>query len=419
MQLTNNTQPPSLRIPFIDGVIVEIQSGYEHILNDMWEPLTYARNAFNAKQNPILLSDYIDNVIDRRIRESACAPKQKTQLKSRSKKIKELLTRTSESRKASSLSLNDTYILTNQLHSRLERSRTESNQGETLKTYYRLFNYIANEAFKDGLIPLELKISCNNNNKATATLPFNERHLTNIFGGWMYRDYNIHSHKINHNADSWKFWLIPLGLFSGARLNELCQLRNEDITNDENGITMIHINNFGFDKAVKTDDSIRYIPVHQKLIDMGFIQFHNERIKASGPRGLLFPELKHNSMSRYSRTPSRFFSGKSKGQGYLGLVDEDLKQSGWSYRSLRRTFADCLKKNGVPLTSIATLLGHMQVEAKTTSDHYIGEPHSCVLQRTLGNGLKFNIDLSNVHWKNFKPLYEGHLNRKTRGRAPS
>lgn len=416
MQSATNTPSPSLRFPFIDGIIVEFQPGYEHLLNDIWDPLTSARDAFNAKQNPIFLSDYIDNVIDRRLRESTVVPKQKKQLKSRSDKIKELLVETSPSRKASSLSLNDTYILTSQLHSRLGRSRAESNQGETLNAYYRLFNYIAKEAFNDGLIPLELKISCKENKKLIITHPFNERHLTNMFGGWMYRDYNMDSHKINHNADSWKFWLIPLGLFSGARLNELCQLRNEDITSDTNGITVININNFGFNKAVKTAESIRSIPVHQQLIDMGFIQFHRERMKASGPRALLFPELKYNAMSKYSRTPSRFFSGKSKGQGYIGIVDEDLKEAGWSYRSLRRTFAECLKKNSVPASSIATLLGHKQVDTQTTSAHYIGEPHSFMLQRTLDVGLKFNIDLGNIHWNNFKPLFESHFGRKTRGR---
>ncbi|MBX9915405.1 MAG: tyrosine-type recombinase/integrase [Pseudomonadaceae bacterium] len=419
MQSAISTPQSLVRLPFIDGIIVEFQPGYEHLLNEIWEPLTSVRSVLNTRQNPILLSDYIDSVIDRRLRESSAAPKHQKQIRSRATKINKLLTELSPSRKTSSLSQNDIYTLTHQLHHRIDKARAGNSQGETLHAYYRLFNYIAESAYQDGLIALQLKIPCKEARRQGATHPFSEHHLADLFSGWIYQNYNIDSHKTNQNADSWKFWLLPLGLFTGARLNELCQLRLGDIFTDTHGVTVISINNHGSNKSLKTANSIRNIPIHPKLMDMGFIQFHQEQLKISSQNGLLFPELKYNVEHRYSRTPSRFFSGKGYGLGYIGSTNDSLKQAGWSYRSLRRTFAESLKDNGVPSSSIAALLGHVQIDAKTASAHYIGTPHSLLQQRMLVDGLRLTIDLNHIHWNNFKPLFESHKHRKTRGRVPN
>jgi len=58
-------------------------------------------------------------------------------------------------------------------------------------------------------------------------------------------------------------------MFQGMRMNEICQLYKEDIKKIDN-IWCFDINR-DRDKSIKNDDSIRIIPIHQSVIDSGFI----------------------------------------------------------------------------------------------------------------------------------------------------
>lgn len=89
------------------------------------------------------------------------------------------------------------------------------------------------------------------------------------------------------------YWLPTVGLFTGARVNELCQLNPQvDIMQDsESGVWHFWINaeteaGEGIRKSVKTGDS-RKVPIHKKLIELGFLD-HVNRLKASGVQRL-FP----------------------------------------------------------------------------------------------------------------------------------
>lgn len=92
---------------------------------------------------------------------------------------------------------------------------------------------------------------------------------------------------------------MPLGLFTGARLNELCQLRAHDVIQDVYGVDLISINANGFNKSLKNAQSAREIPICSKLIEIGFLDFVEERRQADGKDALLFSELifddKHSS----------------------------------------------------------------------------------------------------------------------------
>ena len=92
------------------------------------------------------------------------------------------------------------------------------------------------------------------------------------------------------------YWLPHLGLFTGARVNELCQLNPQtDILRDEeSGIWYLWITadteaDPRIVKSVKTGDS-RMVPMHQKLLDLGFLQYV-DRVKRGGAK-LLFPNWK-------------------------------------------------------------------------------------------------------------------------------
>lgn len=89
---------------------------------------------------------------------------------------------------------------------------------------------------------------------------------------------------------------VPLlGLLTGARQNELCQLYLDDIVYDENNnIGYIDINQKA-DKTLKQTSHIRQVPIHQQLIRLGFLEYVDS-IKSQGQLRL-FPELPKKEMA--------------------------------------------------------------------------------------------------------------------------
>lgn len=80
-----------------------------------------------------------------------------------------------------------------------------------------------------------------------------------------------------------RFWVPLIGLYSGMRVNEICQLHIQDVQQDEKtGIWYFNIEaTKEDDKSVKTAAGFRHIPVHTTLIDLGFLAFF-EKMQASG-----------------------------------------------------------------------------------------------------------------------------------------
>jgi integrase len=124
--------------------------------------------------------------------------------------------------------------------------------------------------------------------------PFNPNDLKRIFSDSIIRN----PHK------NWQKWLPILGLYTGARLNELCQLQRKDIAKVE-GYWCISITDGGNNQILKSVSSKRVIPIHKKLLDLGFIDYVSST--GSVPNSMIFPDLKLLN-ERYSHTPSRWFS---------------------------------------------------------------------------------------------------------------
>jgi integrase len=124
-------------------------------------------------------------------------------------------------------------------------------------------------------------------------------------------------------ADAHKFWLPHVGLFTGARINELCQLNPQhDIRMDENsGAWFLDITNESaghqdVEKSVKTKSSKRRVPVHPQLIELGFVHYV-EHLKKRG-HTLLFPGFPP-SVGRASPKAGEWFGDFLRD---LGLRDE-------------------------------------------------------------------------------------------------
>ena len=83
------------------------------------------------------------------------------------------------------------------------------------------------------------------------------------------------------------YWIFLLGIFSGMRTNEMCQLRLIDIKKVSN-IWFMFVED-SEETRVKTESAVRKVPVHPQLIQLGFVD-HVSKLKRS-KKERLFWEL--------------------------------------------------------------------------------------------------------------------------------
>lgn len=138
------------------------------------------------------------------------------------------------------------------------------------------------------------------------------------------------------------YWLPLLAKLTGARLNELCQLYADDIVRI-NDIWCISIAADKQDQKLKNAESKRLVPIHNRLINLGFLEFVKER-----NNGRLFSELRLGR-DGYGSAPSKWY-GRFKTQ--LGF------ERGHDFHSFRHTVATELKNALVDHKVASSLLGH-------------------------------------------------------------
>ncbi|USD36467.1 site-specific integrase [Ferrimonas sp. SCSIO 43195] len=146
--------------------------------------------------------------------------------------------------------------------------------------------------------------------------------------------------------ESFKRWFPFLGAYTGARIAEISQLYLDDFC-VQDGLPCIHIRTDKPDQSLKTVHSERIIPIHQDLINEGFLKFVEAR-RAEGHRRL-FPELPSGNRRGFGHKPSLWFT---KFRAKLGWGD------GETFHSLRHTVITKLKRQGYSSDLVAGLVGH-------------------------------------------------------------
>jgi integrase len=134
-------------------------------------------------------------------------------------------------------------------------------------------------------------------------------------------------------------FITRVATYQGMRLKEITQLKKEDIITIDN-IPCISINT-NEDKTTKTSKSIRTIPIHPKLIELGFLDF----VKSKEDN--LF-DIDNKSFSTYFR------------KIYKNQINENK-----TFYSLRHSFINSLVQANQKLEHIQAFVGHSQ-SAKIT-----------------------------------------------------
>ncbi len=143
-------------------------------------------------------------------------------------------------------------------------------------------------------------------------------------------------------AKRWVPWILA---FTGARLDEACQLLTSDVRTEE-GVTYLDLN-ADFQKRLKTEGSARQIPVHPILIREGFLEF-----VASHPANApIFPDITPDRYGRRAGNGTKVFGRWVRG---LGITDKrKAPNHAWRHR-----FKDVCRKARIPKDVQDALLGH-------------------------------------------------------------
>ncbi len=164
-----------------------------------------------------------------------------------------------------------------------------------------------------------------------------------------------------------RWWGPILGLYTGARVNEIAQLYIDDVKQVD-GVWGLFFWKHHRGQKIKTQSSIRFVPLAQPVLDAGFLQFVEDMKGTRHPR--LFPHLPAGTGK----------DGEPNGLGYRRQLSRQfaayLKQfeieKGTAFHAFRHTLSTKLAEAKVPVATIAMITGHARKqEVPVLEAHYI------------------------------------------------
>lgn len=193
--------------------------------------------------------------------------------------------------------------------------------------------------------------------------PFSAQQLRRIFNAPLYRgcvnDENGYAKQGTAKPRRSRFWIPLIALFSGMRLNEICQMDVADVQKID-GIWCFSVSAKGVgDKHLKTMASERIVPLHPMLQQLGFLAYFSE-CRRSGQKKL-WPELERDAFGLYSGRFSRWFAR------FLETCGADEART--CFHSFRHNFRDALRNGGIR-TDIAMAVGGWTANSNAVADNY-------------------------------------------------
>jgi integrase len=187
----------------------------------------------------------------------------------------------------------------------------------------------------------------------TERRPFTDAHMHKIFGSPMFTgcageaDFRRCLPGDDIHADD-LYWIFLLGAATGSRIEELGQLLVSDVRT-EKGIHYLWLDNLGDDQELKTETSRRRVPLHPKLVDLGFLQWARQD---RDPDQRVFRDVKLNSNEKLTHNLSR------RANRYLDRIGID--ERAYVFHSFRHKFKDECRDAGIPTHINDQLTGHYQ-----------------------------------------------------------
>jgi integrase len=243
-----------------------------------------------------------------------------------------------------------------------------------------LFNWCVQQSYmsKNFLAGMTIRINKSNANRKRD--PFTSNDLNELFSDPIYTAGQMHQ--------NYYFWLPLIALYSGARIQEICQLELKDIRLADD-ILVFDINNDSRNKRLKNTSSSRLVPVHKTLIDIGLQRYIDLLLKHR--KKTLFPELTKNrkGIDGQSQPASKWFARYKKKHGF---PTNGIK----AFHSFRHSFIDQLKGIETPEEIAAAITGH--AHGGITYRIYGSNSPTSLLDKHLQNIKYEGFDYSAIKW---------------------
>ncbi len=149
------------------------------------------------------------------------------------------------------------------------------------------------------------------------------------------------------------YWVPLIGLYTGMRLEEICQLYCDDISKDGE-VWFIDVNlttptGSTDTKLLKNKNAQRQIPIHQDLLDFGLIDYI-QHVCDAGHERIFFDLKKTQSSPKLGKNVGKTFSR------YLSKIN--FPKENKSFHSLRHTFSDYFKIRNLHTDIFKQIFGH-------------------------------------------------------------
>jgi len=227
---------------------------------------------------------------------------------------------------------------------KLERSKNvvvirfcARNINNYLTLYTRIFNFALDKGWVNSNIFKNVRAATKGKpalieatrREAAVKESFNAEDLSSIFSTQLYTDFSTSTQDENY-----KYWLPLIGLFTGTRIAQIASLDCDDIK-QVGDIWVLDFNINCSKKSAKNEASIRQVPIHSNLLDLGIVEF-SRTMKVKGKR--LFPELSFwSSKNGYSSKAGKWF------KSYINKTLNTGKEKKQSFHSFRSTLVSYMR----------------------------------------------------------------------------
>lgn len=280
--------------------------------------------------------------------------------------------------------------------------QSEYNASKKMERVSGMFRWALEEMSKWGINTNPFKGYGQSGDRSTLRRPFSKEELKKLLSEQAFVSRSF--------PTTYAYWLIPMALFTGARLGELCQLDLKDFV-DVDGVPCIDINDIeahetvvgdtGRKKRVKTKNAKRLVPIHPELVRLGLLR-HVDRLRAQGGRHL-FPDLSRSRRDGPAHAASNWFQRFRERAGVSG------KQA-TVFHSFRHFFITTLLDNDVSPHTVAPIVGH---EAELITGQVYWNKRDASKRQPTVNAFELPADLMALI-----PAVENVTFTRARGRRP-